>query len=405
MNILYLHQYFTTPEHIGGVRSYQFARRLVEAGHGVDMITSTAFFPVQRRSWWRWVSQHDVDGIKVHAIHVEYGNHMGFTRRILAFLLFMLVSSVYALSLPRRNLVYASSTPLTIAVPALVYCAFKRAPMVFEVRDLWPDIPIAMGVIRSKFLIKLLYGFERHIYRVARKVVVLSSGMRDELLIKKVAAEKIVVIPNACDLDEFAATTPVADPFQELRNLVGWRICIYAGTFGYVNNLDYLLDLAGQIKACAGRVKFILVGDGMEKQHLLQRIVKEELQEYVIFMPAVSKRELIGYLKAADACLSIVRNVPELYNNSANKFFDSLAAGKPIIINHGGWQAKVIEENGIGLVLGQNKQDSALRLLAFLETLDQLKEEHILTVARKYYSREKLFTKLCAEAICPSALL
>lgn len=405
MNIIYLHQYFTTPEYFGGVRSYQFAKRLVEKGHQVDLITSSAFFPVPRKSRFQWVTRQEVDGIKIHAIHVEYNNGMSYLRRIYAFILFMLVSTFYSLALPRCNLLYASSTPLTIAIPALIYCRIKRVPLVFEVRDLWPDIPVTLGIVRSKTLIKGLYWFERHIYRFSKKVVVLSAGMLDELLKKGVPRDKIVVVPNACDLQEFTADISANEKLNVIRGESNSRICIYAGTFGYVNNLEYLIDLAEQIKYQRGNVKFLLIGDGIEKPKLQALVRDKELGCHVLFMPAISKARLIPFLKAADACLSIVRDVPVLYNNSANKFFDSLAAGKPIIINHGGWQAKIIEENEIGLVLGPDMKKSAHRLLGFLDQIETISAERILAVARKNYSRDGLFERLWKEAIYPSALL
>ncbi|OOE08101.1 hypothetical protein BSR09_18535 [Stutzerimonas degradans] len=405
MNIIYLHQYFTTPENFGGVRSYQFAKRLVEEGHQVDLITSSAFFPIPQKSRLQWVSRQEVDGIKIHVIHVPYNNKMSFFRRIYAFILFMLVSSFYSLTLPRCNLLYASSTPLTIAIPALIYCKIKRVPLVFEVRDLWPDIPVTLGILRSKVLINILYRFENHIYRVSKKVVVLSTGMLDELLKKGVPQNKIVVVPNACDIQEFTTGIGADDNLGVLRGESNSRICIYAGTFGYVNNLEYLINLAEQIEKLKGNVKFLLIGDGAEKLKLQNLVRDKGLDHYVLFMPSMSKARLISFLKAADACLSIVRDVPILYNNSANKFFDSLAAGRPIIINYGGWQAEVIEENKIGLVLGMDSKESARKLISFLGQIEAVSAERILAVARENYSRDGLFERLCNEALYPSALI
>ncbi|WP_176243728.1 glycosyltransferase family 4 protein [Halomonas sp. CSM-2] len=405
MKILYLHQYFATPDNSGGVRSYQFGKRLAEAGHSVDLVTSTAFFPVARKSWFQLVSQHNIDGIKVHAIHIEYVNQMSFLRRIIAFLLFMIVSSLYVMKLRRHDLIYASSTPLTIAVPALIYKVFRRVPMVFEVRDLWPDIPVELGIIKSKLLIKALYWFERYVYKASKKIVVLSTGMYDELIKKGVKNEKVVVVPNACDIMEFSKVGS-SDVAEQLFNQHGQvRLCIYAGTFGYVNNLDYVLDIAVHLKDLDGKVKFILIGDGQEKPHLQRRVEDEGLAEQVVILPAMSKAQLIPYLKASDACLSVVRDIPALYNNSANKFFDALAAGKPIIINHGGWQADVINNNRIGLVLCRNPEKSARKLIDFMARIQDIDAEYILNVARENYSRDKLFTKLCCDALYPAAQL
>lgn len=251
----------------------------------------------------------------------------------------------------------------------------------------------------------MLYRFESYVYRVSKKVVVLSSGMLDELLKKGVPRRKVVVVPNACDIQDFTTDISADNKVSILRGESNSRICIYAGTFGYVNNLEYLINLAEQVKKQKGNVKFLLIGDGAEKFKLQSLVRDKKLDRYVLFMPAMSKARLIPLLKAADACLSIVRDNPILYNNSANKFFDSLAAGKPIIINHGGWQAEVIEENKIGLVLGMDSEKSAHRLINFLNRIEEISAERILSIAYGNYSRNGLFNKLCHEALYPSALL
>lgn len=402
MRVLYLHQYFTTPKHFGGVRSYQFARRLVEEGHDVDLITSTAFFPVGRQPWWRFISKHLVDGIRVHAIHVSYGNKMSFPRRVAAFLTFMLISSLYALAMRRRDLVYATSTPLTIAVPALATSWLRRVPLLFEVRDLWPDVPVAVGAIRSPLLIRLLRLFERCVYRVARRVVVLSPGMHEELIRKGVPAEKLVVVPNACDLADFSGSHPAPDALCRLRRRATTRLCLYAGTFGYVNDLDYLLDLASAIARRGADIKFVLIGDGMEKGKLQARISDEGLESSITLIPSMSKGELIPYIKNADICISFVRDIPELYNNSANKFFDALAAGRPIMINHGGWQAEVICDHQIGVVLDRDVEVGAEDLIKYFDDFEKFDSGRALGLA-SLYSRDALFEKLYKEAIEPTA--
>lgn len=401
VNIIYLHQYFTTPDYCGGVRSYQFAKRLVESGHGVDMVTSTAFFPVPRKHRFQLVSKHEVDGINVHAIHIAYGNNMSFLRRGIAFLLFMLVSSGYAFCIEKKDLVFATSTPLTIAVPALVAKWVHGIPLVFEVRDLWPDVPIAMGIIKNRWAGRFLRWFEMFVYRHSQKIVALSTGMQEALVGKGVAAEKIVVVPNACDMAEFERDRSCPHELFILKQKENTKLCIYAGTFGHVNNLSYLLELAAEIKKNNVAIKFVLIGGGVEKGMLLERIFNEGLGEQVIIYDPVSKDKLIDYIKSADACVSVVRNIPALFNNSANKFFDALAAGKPIIINHRGWQADVIEKYQLGIVLDNNIQESVSRLTSFLFGGNGRSAEDILAFAQENYSREVLYERLHSFAIQP----
>ncbi|TBU81925.1 glycosyltransferase WbuB [Pseudomonas daroniae] len=403
MKILYLHQYFTTPSYYGGVRSYEFAKRLVQKGNAVDLVTSTAFYPVEKKAWWHLLSKEEIDGVRLHIIHVSYSNEMSFLRRALSFLLFILIASFYVLAIKKRDVLLASSTPLTIAVPALVYCFFKRVPLVFEVRDLWPDVPVAMNIIRNKYIIRLLFLFEAKVYAYSTKVIALSSGIAEGIITKGVAPEKVVVVPNACDMAAFACKYEQPGIITRLKTENGTKVCVYAGTFGYVNGLGYILDIAAALEAGA-RIKFLLIGEGAEKGHLQRRIKEEHLEDRVFILDSMSKKQVIAYIQHADACFSTVKNIPALYNNSANKFFDALAAGKPIIINHLGWQAKVIEDNKLGLVLTQDVRASAERLRCYLAN-ERISSKLIHEYAMNHYSRDVLFERFYNEAIIKSASL
>jgi len=402
MRLIYLHQYFTTPGYFGGCRSYEFSKRLVRDGHDVDVITSTAFLPVERSSRWRLVTRLEIDGIRVHAIHVQYANQMSFARRLMAFFLFMVMSSLYVLTLRKRDLIFATSTPLTIGIPALVGRTLLGIPLVFEVRDLWPDIPVAMGYIKNPVVIRCLHWFEKTLYSKASKVVALSRGMAEAIVGKGVDGGKIVVIPNASDMEEFSRRDGWVDPLAKYRTSAETRICLYAGTFGAVNNVGYIVDLAAHLRTMKPEIKFVLIGDGAERKKIVRKIEASGLGNTVFLVGPVKRSELVAYIQPADACLSTVLNIPELSNNSANKFFDALAAGKPVIINYGGWQADVIERNRVGLVLSYNYEESARRLSAFFaDERSRNMESHIRRFAEANYGREKLFGQWLNEALLP----
>lgn len=402
MNIVYLHQYFTTPDFSGGVRSYEFAKRMVEEGHNVDMITSTAFFPISKKKSFSLVTKKKIDGINVHAIHVSYGNKMSFPKRILSFLTFMIISSLYILSLRKADLIYATSTPLTIGIPAVFGKYAHRIPLVFEVRDVWPDIPIAMGIIKNRFVIRLLYALERFIYKNSNRLVTLSVGMTNAVIAKGVSKDKVTTIPNASDIKDFNISS-THDLFKSIRETPHTKVCLYAGTFGIVNNLTYLVELARAIKSRNSNIKIALIGDGIEKDKITDAITKYCVDDVILVYPPVRKRELIKFIKSADACISTVKDIPELFNNSANKYFDALAAGKPLIINHEGWQADEINNNSLGIVLDQDIEKSASRLIQFMQSLDSHDnlEKHIRAFAKENYARDLLFRNLMKHAIQP----
>lgn len=405
MRIIYLHQYFTTPEYAGGVRSYQFARRLVECGIAVDMVTSSAFIPIEKATGERFVSRRQIDGIDVHVIHTSYGNEMRFLRRILAFMAFTMIASVYVLTLKKRDLVFATSTPLTIGIPGLICKYYHRIPMVFEVRDLWPDVPIAMGIIRNLLLVKLLKWFEARLYRASSKVVALSEGMIEELRNQQVPDEKLVLVPNASDITEFESIVAECkvDPLAPLRTNPDTKICLYAGTLGIVNNIDYLVALAREFRNQQLDLRIVIIGSGSQKQRISQVITCEQLDKFITLLEPVPKTKLVPYIHAADACISTVQDIPALFNNSANKFFDALAAGRPIVINHSGWQAEVIKRHNLGIVLGQDYQIAAAELDRYLRTNGKKDlEQSIKAFASANYSREILFDRFFNRAIKPN---
>lgn len=143
MHIVYLHQYFNTPAMSGSTRSYEIARRLVSAGHRVSVVTSSRISD-DRKGW----VQSNESGIDVHWLAVPYSNRMAYGERISAFLRFAFGAARRAASL-RGDVVFATSTPLTIAIPGVFAARKLKVPMVFEVRDLWPEVPIAIGALRN----------------------------------------------------------------------------------------------------------------------------------------------------------------------------------------------------------------------------------------------------------------
>lgn len=186
MRILYLHQYFNLPSDPGGTRSYEMARRLVAAGHHIYMITSDHHGKSKEKGWQ--VTKEA--GIEVHWLSEPYNNEMSYSQRIKVFLKFAFSAARRAAQIP-ADVVFATSTPLTIAIPGLYASKRQRIPMVFEVRDLWPDVPIALEVIRNPILKKLSYLIEKYAYNNSDFVVALAPGMAEVISKKGVSKNKI----------------------------------------------------------------------------------------------------------------------------------------------------------------------------------------------------------------------
>lgn len=360
MRVVYLHQYFNTPEMSGGTRSYEMARRLVEAGHEVEMVTSDRD-PARAGSGWRIEC---VDGIRVHWLPVPYGNRMGKARRIRAFLRFALGAARRAASLD-GNVVFATSTPLTIALPG-AWAAWRRGvPMVFEVRDLWPEMPIAVGALRNSGVQFLARALERWAYRRSARVVALSPAMAEGVAAAGVAASRIAVVPNAADLDLFDVPDSAGEAFLERHpDLPEGPLVVYAGALGRINGVGYLVEMAGAMAGIDPSVGFLVAGDGREREEVLRRARQlGVLGRGFHWTPPLPKAEVPALLSASTVASSLVIDLKPAWKNSANKFFDALAAGRPVLINYGGWQAELLRETGAGLVLPPGQPVRAARLL------------------------------------------
>jgi glycosyltransferase involved in cell wall biosynthesis len=391
MRIAYLHQYYQSRERAGGTRSYEFGRRLVDRGHEVHMITTDSY-AARPGSRWRVTEE---GGMTVHWLPVPYANTMSAARRIISFGQFAALAGPRAARV-RPDVVLASSTPLTIAVPGLLATRLARSRFVFEVRDLWPEVPIEMGFLKNPVARHLAVHLAEAAYRRADQVIALSPGMAEGVIRHGYPAGQIVVVPNAADLDLFAAPPAEVAAFRSQRTWLGDRpLVVYTGTFGSVNGVDYLVRLAAQVRDLAPDIRFLLVGRGAHYEPVRALAQQMGLLDQTVFLSeAIPRSELPLVLGAASIATSVVIPVPGLENNSANKFFDSLAAGRPIAINHGGWQADLIEETGAGLVLDPHDVSAAARLLVrritdrqWLETAGRAAGD----LATQRFSRDRLF--------------
>ena len=337
------------------------ARRLAAAGHQVNLVTSD-----HRRlhgSPGRWTVSEQA-GFTAHWFGLAYANQMGYASRAAAFARFAGASAARAAALP-ADVVFATSTPLTIALPGVWAARRQRCPMVFEVRDLWPDVPIALGALPGPLgpAARLL---ERFAYRSSARVVALSPGMRDGVIASGYPSERVTVVPNSCDFDVFGLPPEAG---QAIRGSVPWLgdrpLVVYAGALGKVNGVSYIVRLAHQMAGLLPDARFAIIGDGREEAMVRDLARQTRVLGATLYMlPPMPKPEVARWLSASTLTMSTVIDVPQLWPNSANKFFDSLAAGKPIAINHGGWQADLLAETGAGLSLHPNDAPDGAAALA-----------------------------------------
>jgi glycosyltransferase involved in cell wall biosynthesis len=393
--ILYIYQYFGTPEQATGIRGYEFARNWTHRGNRVIMLTTTTKFhnnPLITGSKKRLLYKVIIDGINVSAFRLFYKQKMNNFRRMTNFFSFAFYSTIYGLFfLKGFDIVYATSTPLTVGIPALIFKLLRKKPYIFEVRDQWPQIPIAMGAIRNKLLIKILLCLEKIIYRNAEAIITLSSGMAKGVKeVLKTVNKSIYTIPNCSDLDLFDPNLK-GDNIRKILHIRNKIVFLYAGSLGKVNYIDFLIEAASELKH-EKDIHFIIIGFGSEENRLREQIKLLKLVN-VDFLGSVPKKDLPQYYAACDVSLSLINNYPIIEHNSANKFFDSLAAGKPILLNYSGWQRELLEKYQAGLGCRLCDLEEFIKKIKYIkEHRKDLKQmgSNSRKIAETLFSREKL---------------
>ena len=384
MRITYIHQHFVLPGEPGGSRPYEFARRMAAAGHEVTMICGRDE-----------AMDKTVDGIHVRRLAIPYRNEMSKRERIVSFLNFLVRASVVSARVP-ADVVYASSTPLTVAVPGIVAKFTQRAQLVAEIRDLWPEVPIKLGYLNNPVAIFLAKQLEKAFYAASSEVVALSPSMADG--VEEVAPKKrVTVIPNASDFERFDVP---AEQRAAFRKEQGWGddvVAVYAGGFGMSYQLEWLVDLAAQLRRDGvENVRFVLLGQGSDSDALYQRAKNAGLDADAMFLGRQPKEDVAKYVSAADIALSPLRDDPCLEGNSLNKVFDAMAASRPVVFNHGGWLEEAATEHDAGWRLSRDIPTAAKRFAEIISDRDEMRAagQRNRELGEKRFARDSLYNQL-----------
>src|SRR5690554_1077687 len=357
MRILYIHQYFKTPREPGGTRSYWLAQELLKNGYEVTMITTN-------KHQKELVKKYNADGIKVVSYGIFYNQSMGIKDRLKSFTDFMIQSTRYALKHSKEyDFVFATSTPLTVGIPALLAKWFKKKKYIFEVRDLWPEVPIQMGAFKNPLIIGLTRWLEKTIYKNAEHVIALSPGMQDGV-IKYIPKEKTSMIPNMAKKDEFYPREKDYDLMEQIGLKKDYLKVIHFGALGEANGIDTIIESA--ILSKEQKIQFLFLGAGSTEERL-KKIIEQKNIKNVLFHNRTPMELTSAIVNCCDISLVSFKDLPILYTNSPNKLFDSLSAGKPIIVNSAGWTKDMVEEYNCGYYVNPNQPKELVDKVLYLK--------------------------------------
>lgn len=378
MKILLIHQYFLGKEDPGGSRFNQFVKYWEELGHEVTVVAGTVHYATGKKEEkykGKWVVQEDYSSnVKVFRTYVSEAYNKSFLGRLWGYFSFTLSSFTTILfKVKRHDVVIVTSPPLFVGVTGILTKILKRTPMIFEVRDLWPESAIDTGVLKSSSLIKLAYIVEKLSYKFADRINVLTPAFKEVLIRKKgISQEKIAFIPNGADLDIFKPD----DKNNWVRKQYGLEdkfVITYMGAHGLANNLDSLLNVA---KECSDHkeIVFLLIGDGMEKKRLQERAKAEEIHN-VIFIDSQPKAVIPDFCNASDICTAVLKKVDTFKTVYPNKVFDYMSCAKPILIGIDGVARSLVETSESGLYVDpDNAQEFKKYIIELSKNPERLQE-------------------------------
>jgi glycosyltransferase involved in cell wall biosynthesis len=389
MKIIYFYQYFSTPKGSWGTRVFEFASEWVKQGHEVTVITSV--YSKSDIKAEKFIEDQVFEGIKVKIINVSIDNKQPFLKRILTFLQYAITSSWFALTL-KTDVVIASSGPITVGIPGLIAKYLRGRKLVFETRDLWPEGAIELGIIKNSVVKKLAYWFEKKCYNASSLIVALSSGMRKYI-------EEIHNHPNVIDVTNAANikmfSTP--KPFIGRSQIVPKKYAIYTGNIGEVNNSIWLLEAAIELRKMGREdIKILLIGEGKQRNDLVEKARKLQLNNFISW-DLLPKEDLVGLIQQSLVSLVPLKGTPVFDTSSPNKFFESLAAGIPVIQTTNGWMKDFLNEHGVGFTLNPNDSKVLAETLISVEANPTLRSEMGIKaslVASKEFDKVNLANKM-----------
>ena len=344
MKILLIHQAFQSLQGAGGTRHYEFARLCVQQGHEFVAVASDVSY-LDASKMDRASSVEVIDGIKIIRATTPAFIHKGFFWRIIAFFIYMFSSFWAAVRESKVDLVMGTSPSLFQAFSAAWVAILKRRPFLLEVRDLWPDFAIEMGILKSRILIFVARIGEKFLYWRAKHILVNSPAYVDYLIGKGIKPEKITLIPNGVDPQMFAGQTN-GQRIRDEFDLNGKYVVTYAGAIGPANDIPTIVRGAERL-ADNPDIHFLLVGGGKALEEVRSLVIEKQLGN-VSITGVRQKSEMADFLSASNACVATLQNIPMFKMTYPNKIFDYMAARKPIVLGIDGVIRKVVEESDCG---------------------------------------------------------
>ncbi len=342
MHIAVFSQYHTNPDCPATSRHYTLLAHLAKT-HRVTLLTTPAWKSQRLTHDFAWAPV----GVEIREAAVPYDNRMGPARRALAFGQYAAWAVREGLRLDKPDVIWGISTPLTAAWAAAQVARWRRVPWVFEVQDLWPAFPIAMGAVPTALARRQLYQLEKRLYTSAAHILPLSPDMSRYVTDLGIAPDKVTTVLNGTDLELAARATPAAvAALRRQHGLAGQRVVLYAGTFGRANDIPTLVAAAEALVATVPDAVWLFLGHGFYEPLIAAAAARWPGR--IRLVGGQARHAVFGWFALAEVSVASFLGLPVLDANSPAKLYDSLAVGTPVIVTNPGWTKALVEQHGCG---------------------------------------------------------
>jgi hypothetical protein len=359
VRVLFVTHYFHPEVGAPQSRLLDIATGLAVRGHEVTVVTGFPNYPdgvIQPPYRGRRFQRERLGAVRVVRAPVYPAPNRGTGRRLLNHLSFAATSLVGAVAAGRADAVIVETPPLFTAASGVAIAAFKRAPLLLNVADLWPDAAIQFGALRHPAVIAPARALERFAYRHAERIAVPTPGLERTLLQRGYPAARLLVLPHGVDPARF----PLDPDVRPVRGRV-----VYCGTIGMGHNVGSLIEAARLLERDGRRLELLLVGDGAERPELEARARESGLRS-VVFAGRRPRDELPGLLASAEVAVATQRDAPLLADALSTKVLEYMAAGRPVVAAATGWTADVVRSAGAWIVCPPERPEELAAAIAEL---------------------------------------
>lgn len=400
MRILMLTQYFPPEKGAAQVRLSEVAKALSRHGHQVEVVTAfpnhpSGVIPPEYRG--RWFMQDEVEGLTVYRTWIYPVQRGRFWKRLLNYFSFVFSSLWGIMRAGPCDILFVESPPLFLGITAVIGKWLKGARLVFNVSDLWPESAVALGLVTNKTLIRLTEGLESWLYRRSWKLSAVTLGIRETWLKRGIPKDKVVFLPNGVNLELFRSRPPDEALLAEL-GLKDKFVLIYAGTMGYAQGLETVLEAAERLLS-EKQFYFLFLGDGTEKPRLeeMARKLKLDNVRFLGFQPVT---EVPRYFSLAGGSIVPLKKLKLFEGARPSKMFPAMGCAVPIIYSGEGEAVDLMHAAGAGLTVepeNPEKMAEAIRTLYGQSDQGRSLGENGRRYVEQHYSWDSIVAEWLAE--------